>query len=157
MAKEEKHKRTILIVILCFLLAAAVVLTTFIALNTKNITENTTPSEIDENFDPLTASIEEVISHYQAKINNTEDSAKKVEYYDARLKTIIEKDRDHEYVNQVLSDIVSIDDIEQTSTSAMQVCGFAKLYGEEALYDKYYAIYENRQSVEDQNNEETKG
>ena len=147
MAKEEKHKRTILIVILCFLLAAAVVLTTFITLNTKNITENTTPSEIDENFDPLTASIEEVISHYQAKINNTEDSVEKVEYYDARLKTIIEKDIEREHTDQVLVDVISIDDIEQSASSALQVCNFANYFGEDALYEKYFLIFEERQAA----------
>lgn len=158
MDKEEKHKRTILIVVLCFLFVVAGILAALIVVNLRQNPNQTSQIQtITEDIDITSATVEDIIAHYQAKIDSATDDAQKVQYYDARLKAIIEVDENREYINQVLADIVKIDDIEQSASSALQVCNFATYFGETALYEEYSAIYNERQIVEGQNEKEVKG
>ena len=87
MAKEEKHKRTILIVILCFLLVVIVLFVLLILFNSKEVTND------NANQDVMCDSISlEIVQTCANQIANGTDNdyTSIISYYNERIKSALE-------------------------------------------------------------------
>ena len=77
------------------------------------------------------------ITELQEQINGTEDNEEKVKLFGERIDYIWSTLGTDAYREQVISDVIAMDELRQTSSSAFQVINVAMMYRDEELEEEY--------------------
>lgn len=102
-----------------------------------------------EDPDDINALINLYQKYIDAFQNETEDKYIVLGLYDERINDILELDTDNKYGDQVIADIIAIDDILQTITSAANVYNIAFSYGRTDVMEQYEKIMQERANNSD--------
>lgn len=102
-------------------------------------------AEVDSLDDP---DIQNVIDLYQSYINKA-DNKTKAELYYACIDYILVNDLSKDYKDEIISEIITADNILQTSDSAVQVVNILNYYSvDDGLYKEYLQIINQRIEAE---------
>ena len=136
--KQNKNVGVISIIAVCLVLIIGLGTALFV---TKNKTSSENKIEVSEENET-----EKKIQEFQERIDSGEES--EVEVYWERVYYLIECDESEKYAKKILEDLIMIDNIEKTITSAANVMNYANYFNEVEIYDKYEEIFKERSKEE---------
>ena len=143
----SKKKILVVSVFVCTILTSALVIIFIIMNNNKAIEEHKKEEETVLIPEDKKNEIENKISEYQKKIDGVEkEDAKSI--YMERVFYLTECGYNEEYKDKILGDLIEIDNIEKSITSAGNVINYANYFKMTNIAEQYTKILEERKEAE---------
>lgn len=102
----------------------------------------------------MAESVDEAIKIYQKYLDEAKTDDEKVDIYNQRVDYIMQNEEGDEYSDQAMNDMIAIDGILKTVSSAAQVYNMADEFGYDDITKKYDQIVEERSKAEGDNLDE---
>ncbi len=118
--------------------------------NTQSLSDGNQDTKGTSQTSETDAAVLVKIAEYQTEIDAIKDTDTQAaaELYQERVFYLMDIENNENYAKYILADMIAIDDIEQSTGSAIDVINYADFFGDTELSAQYEEIFNVRKEVE---------